>query len=237
MSKSEFRTQAISRRSLLLSSAALALGGPSVAALADHAARRGKSLTLAQKVAQLFVVSFGGVIAPDPGFLSLLRRHPLGGVILYGRNCRNAAQVRALVQSLQRASTWRLLVCTDQEGGEVVRITQGVNTFPSEAAYGKAGSVQRVQADAATSARQLRSIGLTMNLAPVVDVLTNPRSPIGDRSFGPIRHWMRVWPRGDSWVPGERTGGDRQTLCWSGTHLDRLARSCSFRTADAGTTG
>jgi beta-N-acetylhexosaminidase len=77
-----------------------------------------------------------------------------------------------------------LLVCTDQEGGRVVRIHDGAPQLPWEATYGRIGSHNLVYHDATASARALRALGLTMNLAPVVDVLDNPKSPIGWRSYG-----------------------------------------------------
>jgi beta-N-acetylhexosaminidase len=143
--------------------------------------------TLREKVGQLFVVSFRGT-APDPAFVSLLQRHYFGGVVLYGRNYDSPVQLRALVGGLQRASSFPLLVCTDQEGGSVVRISRGIRSFPSEAVYGRTGLTARVFADGAATAHDLHALGLTMNLAPVVDVLSNPRSPIGDRSYGSDPH-------------------------------------------------
>lgn len=139
--------------------------------------------TLQEKVGQLFVVSFRGT-APDPAFLTQLNRRGFGGVVLYERNYTSAGQLRTLLEKLQHASPHPLLVCTDQEGGSVVRIRGDIHTFPSETVYGRIGSTARVYADAATTAHDLRVRGLTMNLAPVVDVLSNARSPIGDRVYG-----------------------------------------------------
>jgi beta-N-acetylhexosaminidase len=129
------------------------------------------------------MISFGGLTA-EPALLSLIEKRFLGGVILYSRNCRSASQVRSLTSQLQRASRFPMIVSIDQEGGAVIRIRNGVHTFPSEAIYGKIGSAARVYADASTTAHDLRALGLTMNVAPVVDVLSNPSSPIGNRSFG-----------------------------------------------------
>jgi beta-N-acetylhexosaminidase len=143
-----------------------------------------KPQTLRDKVAQLFVISFQGTSA-GPQILSLLERYAFGGVILYARNCGTATQIRTLTASLQAASRFPLLICVDQEGGHVVRIKHGAPVFPSEAIYGQLDSPVRVYTDAATTALDLRTLGLTMNLAPVVDVLSNPRSPIGQRSYGP----------------------------------------------------
>ncbi len=182
-------------RSSLAGTAALVSGGaPALDAWARQPAARaglavpsvrgqGLPRTLREKVGQLFMVGFGG-ISPEPGFLSLLERYALGGVILYARNVGTTDQLRALLAGLRQAAPFPLLVSTDQEGGRVARIRHAVTVFPSEAAYGVEGSAARVYDDAATTARDLRALGLTMNLAPVVDLLTNPRSPIGARSYG-----------------------------------------------------
>ncbi|HZU14288.1 MAG TPA: beta-N-acetylhexosaminidase [Chloroflexota bacterium] len=140
--------------------------------------------TLEEKVGQLFVVSLQGT-TPHSAFLSSLQRHRFGGVILYANNYASPAQLRTLLGTVQRASPFPLLICTDQEGGAVIRFRNGVHTFPSEADYGRIGSTARVYADAATTAHDLRALGLTLNLAPVVDVLSNAKSPIGTRSYGP----------------------------------------------------
>lgn len=144
---------------------------------------RVRPMTLREKVAQLFVVSFVGTTL-DYDTLALLDRHALGGVTLYANNCASAAQVRKLLTQLQVTARYPMLVSIDQEGGRVTRLRKGLQTFPAEAWYGKLNSTQRVYQDAAVTARELRAIGLSMNLAPVVDVVTNPKSPIGQRSYG-----------------------------------------------------
>lgn len=173
----------VSRRTFLQTGLALGASGLTGALPEGVSASTRPARTLKAKVGQLFVVSFRGT-APDPAFVSLLQRRGLGGVVLSGRNYASPGQLRALLGGLQRASSYPLLICTDQEGGSVVRLHSGVHAFPSEAAYGRLGSAARVYADATATARDLHALGLTMNLAPVVDVLSNPRSPIGDRSFG-----------------------------------------------------
>jgi beta-N-acetylhexosaminidase len=173
----------IDRRTFLTGSVALgatAAGLP----LARAAAAAKAPTSLRQKVEQLFVISFAGKSAGST-ILSLLENHAFGGVILYERNCGSAAQIRTLLSELQTTSRYPLLVCADQEGGKVVRIHHGAPVFPSEAVYGEQGLTSRVYADAAATARALRGLGLSMDLAPVVDVLSNPTSPIGQRSYGP----------------------------------------------------
>jgi beta-N-acetylhexosaminidase len=139
--------------------------------------------TLHQKVAQLFIISFQGLSAGHE-ILSLLDSYTFGGVVLYADNCHSAIQIRTMLAELQAVAHYPLLVCTDQEGGSVVRIRDGAPGFPWEATYGLIGSTDRVYQDATITARDLRSLGLTMNLAPVIDVLSNHNSPIGRRSYG-----------------------------------------------------
>lgn len=167
----------------LLGAGALA-GLPHRVALARSGHR---ALTLREKIAQLFVVSFVGPTL-DYETLSLLDRHAIGGITLYANNCLSARQVHGLLSELQAAARYPLLINMDQEGGRVTRLHKGVPTFPAEAVYGRLASASRVYHDAATAARALHAIGLSMNLAPVVDVISNARSPIGVRSYGRNPH-------------------------------------------------
>jgi len=174
----------VTRRAFLQTAGALAAGGLLGAPALSFAAPPKPPRTLREKVGQLFVVSFAGT-TPAPSLLSWIERYHFGGVILFTRNYTSPGQLKVLLSHLQGVSSYPLLVCTDQEGGLVVRLRNGVHTFPSEATYGQVGSASRVYNDATTTARDLHPLGLTMNLAPVVDVLTNPQSPIGTRSYGP----------------------------------------------------
>jgi len=139
--------------------------------------------TIREKVGQLFMVSFAGT-TPRADLLSFFDRNAPGGVILYERNVTSAAQARTLIADLQRAAPVPLLVATDEEGGLIASIRDGVAVSLSEARYGALRSPARVYRDAATMARDLGALGLTMDLAPVVDVLADHGSPIGTRSFG-----------------------------------------------------
>lgn len=177
----------VTRRRLLETGAALAASGLAGLPTGAIGATSRPPRTVEEKVGQLFVVSFPGT-TPDPTFLTVLQRHHFGGIVLYQRNYSSPSQLRTLLGNLQRASSFPLLVCTDQEGGAVIRLHRGVHTYPAEAVYGRIGSATRQYADAATTAHDLHSLGLTMNLAPVVDVLSNPRSPIGNRSYGSDPH-------------------------------------------------
>jgi beta-N-acetylhexosaminidase len=78
-----------------------------------------------------------------------------------------------------------LFISVDQEGGLVVRVTDGATILPGNMAVGATGDPTLARRVADASASELLAMGVNMDLAPVVDVNTNPLNPvIGVRSFG-----------------------------------------------------
>ena len=143
--------------------------------------------SLARSAGQLLVAGFDGT-EPSKEILALIRAG-LGGVILYRKNCLDAAQVLELTNRLQEVAraaehAQPLLIAIDQEQGRVVRITEGVTVFPAMGAIARGGDADLVERVAAATSRELLAIGVNWNLAPVADVLSVPDCPVGDRSFG-----------------------------------------------------
>ncbi len=146
------------------------------------------SMTLEQKVAQTFMVSFFGesltFAAGD-----LLSTWQPGAVVLLGRNIVDPAQVANLTNSLQEtvisAGGPPLLIATDQEGGRIQRLREGVTIWPSPMILTATQDAELVRRVGAAMGAELRAAGINMNLAPVADLDTNPDNPIiNRRSFG-----------------------------------------------------
>src|ERR671937_220667 len=117
-----------------------------------------------------------------------LQRFAWGGVMLFARNAKSPEQLLALSEGLQAVAQARgdlpLLIAIDQEGGRVARLKAPFTAFPSAAMLGRTGSEQLVHDVGHAIAMELRAVGITMNMAPVLDVLTNPANTvIGDRAF------------------------------------------------------
>ncbi|MEW6046677.1 MAG: beta-N-acetylhexosaminidase, partial [Bacillota bacterium] len=148
-----------------------------------------RSMSLEQKVGQILHVGFPG-LEVGPEISELVRRHYVGGVILFARNVSDPVQVAALTNALQEMAKRSgagipLLVSVDQEGGLVARLTRGATVFPGNMALGAAGSEELAYQAGLWTARELRAVGIHQNYAPVVDVNNNPQNPvIGVRSFG-----------------------------------------------------
>ncbi len=139
-----------------------------------------------------------------------LRRGALGGLIVFRRNVPSlAGWTRALHEALSEAQMGPLsappLVAVDQEGGRVQRLGPPVLQLPPARVLGERdpGSTERV---AEVLGRQLRALGFTMNLAPVLDLDAGPAERVvGDRSFG--GHPAQVVAHGGAWLRGLRRAG------------------------------
>jgi beta-N-acetylhexosaminidase len=135
---------------------------------------------------QVLVAGFPGG-APPEVLLVALRRGELGGIILFRRNVETPVQVAELIGrcTAQAPRGFPLLVAVDQEGGRVTRFDAPLLQLPPMRVLGRMGDSSLTARVARMLARQLAAMGFTMNMAPVLDVDTNPDNPIiGDRAFG-----------------------------------------------------
>ena len=151
-------------------------------------------VTAAQRAANL---SLFGRATPA----AVVRHWHLGGIILIDHNpldpqrptlstgnVDDAGQIASLTRALQRVarsdSGLPLLVSTDQEGGSVQRIGDGVSALPSERTMAAQGTAA-LTCTYHRLGQQLLALGVNLDFAPVADVASVPGSAIGDRSFGP----------------------------------------------------
>ncbi|ANH40020.1 putative lipoprotein YbbD precursor [Nocardioides dokdonensis FR1436] len=156
--------------------------GPDRAEL-DAAARRTARLSLPELAGQVIVARWSGSGAPT----ALVRRLHLGGVVVFAENVASTDQLRSATRSLQRDvdRPWPLLVAVDQEGGTVARIRGAATAFPAFMSAGAAGDPALTRRTYAASGRELRGLGINVDLAPDADVTTGPADPvIGSRSAG-----------------------------------------------------
>jgi beta-N-acetylhexosaminidase len=128
------------------------------------------------------LAGFAGTAAPP--WLGRELDDGLGGVVLFGRNVTGLEQLQALTESLRVSAA--TVVAIDEEGGDVTRLeaTRG-SSVPGPLALGTIDDVALTEDVGRAIAEELRLAGITLNLAPVADINTNPLNPvIGVRSFG-----------------------------------------------------
>jgi beta-N-acetylhexosaminidase len=160
--------------------------------LSSHLLRSNMGSFNLKMLGQFFVFGFEGIF-PTDDFLHLIEKRNLGGVILFARNIESPKQISETIHKIQAPLTgaglgksqYLLFIMIDQEGGRINRITEDFPVFPSNKLYGDRKDKEGVFEAYKTTARELSRLGINVNLAPVVDVLTNPKnSVIGERSFG-----------------------------------------------------
>lgn len=146
-------------------------------------------MTLAELIGQVLTVGFYSTTPPQE-VIDLIQKQHIGSIILFTRNIQDAQQVYELTQHLQRLAReaghrYPLLIMIDQENGMVRRFGQSTTIFPGNMALGAIGSEQVAYDIAVATGRELKALGINMNLAPDVDVNNNAANPvIGVRSFG-----------------------------------------------------
>ncbi len=141
-------------------------------------------MNLRRAIGQLFILSVEGH-EPSPALEAFVREMAPGGVILFSRNLRSPGEIAALTAGLQAAAPTPLFIAIDQEGGAVSRLGPPFTQWPAASKVGAVGSSQLAYAMARAMAREMLAVGITMNLAPVLDVLSNPANPVmAGRCFG-----------------------------------------------------
>ena len=116
--------------------------------------------------------------------------HPLvGGVILFTRNYQDPEQLAALVAEIRALRRPPLLIACDHEGGRVQRFRPGFTPLPSMRRIGREYEMDHARGrDLAREAgwllaAELRSVGVDLAFAPVVDLEYGVSEVIGDRAF------------------------------------------------------
>jgi beta-N-acetylhexosaminidase len=175
----------IQRKLLMAGGVALALAAavPAVAAAgAGTTAAYGREAALAglspqQLAGQRVIYSYSG-LNPPASLISLIQHGEAAGVIFFGQNISSKTQIAGVIKRLEQADASPLnpvraplLLMTDQEGGLVRRLPG--QPYLSEKQIGakplpqaKTLATQAGQGAAAN----LRSVGMNVNLAPVLDV-------------------------------------------------------------------
>jgi beta-N-acetylhexosaminidase len=145
----------------------------------SRAAAQAAALSPRQLAGQRVIYSYSGP-TPPPALLSAIRHGEAAGVIFFSNNITSHVQIAGVIRRLEQADAAAtnpvrspLLLMTDQEGG-LVRRLPGAPTL-SEQQIGVAAR-PAIQASFAgkTAAANLRSVGMNVNLAPVLDVYRAP---------------------------------------------------------------
>jgi beta-N-acetylhexosaminidase len=165
----------------------IALGAaPGESRAAEVEMRIARLLSPGQLAGERLVAGVTGT-AVSPQLRLAIRAGRLAGVVLFADNFPSRAAGRRLVRQLQAiprplALRAPLLVMVDQEGGQVVRLSGAPSVSAQE--MGERGGAFSLRQGRLTAAN-LRDVGVTVDLAPVLDV-ARPGGVIAatERAFG-----------------------------------------------------
>lgn len=160
----------------------------SILIIADTVAGPGNTATindeaLRRSVGQMIIVGFFGTDNKDPRFRHViedLESGVVGGVLFLARNVQSKLDLETMVQDVQHCKCSVVpLIAVDEEGGTIERLGErfGFQHTSSAAEVGRS-SDEDARSDYTSLAQKLSDVGFNMNLAPVVDLNTNPTNPI-----------------------------------------------------------
>lgn len=143
------------------------------------------TMTLNEKIGQLFIVGFEGDTINDE-IKDLVSNQHVGGVIYFSRNVVDSNQIINLnneIKSLENDIP--LFISIDEEGGLVSRVPEEFVSLPSSGYIGEFNDENLSYSVGKILSEELNMLGFNMDFAPVLDIDSNPNNTvIGERAFG-----------------------------------------------------
>ena len=150
----------------------------------------GETDILDEKIGQLIMVGFRGTSVSDTSAIcQQIRDYNLGGVIIFEsdvpgkfrpRNIASQEQLKKMTDDLKKYGGEDIFIAVDEEGGRVSRLRTdyGYPSAISAQKIGEIGNIDTTHVWAASIAAKVKSAGINLNFAPVVDLNVNPQSPV-----------------------------------------------------------
>ena len=141
-----------------------------------------------ERAAQVLMIGWP-TVEPTAELMRWIRERNVGAVKIFGWNGTDVPALAASIGHMQSSAVQQgiglpLLTATDQEGGWVRHIKDVTSLTPGNMAIGASGLAYDAYRSGELIAEELRMMGVNMNLAPTVDVYTNPEAHvIGPRAF------------------------------------------------------
>jgi len=125
----------------------------------------------------MIIIGFEGETVPQ-NLQHFIRENGLGGVILFSKNIKNPAQLKALTKTLKACDN-TIMIATDQEGGLVQRLRHKNGFFdtPKPIEVSKLGE-KEAKILYTKMAKMLSENGINVNFAPSVDLAKNPKNKV-----------------------------------------------------------
>ena len=142
------------------------------------------NMTIEEKIAQLFIVSY------DKVYPTWYSDNSPGGYLLFAKDFKDHTkeEMKEELNNANKKSKYPLVFAADEEGGYVTRVSRFTEyrneKFNSPKYYYDNGGYSLLESTEREKANLLKSIGINLNLAPVADISTNPDDFIYIRTLG-----------------------------------------------------
>lgn len=150
-------------------------------------------MTLREKIGQMIMTGFPKTeITPE--LIDLIEHYKIANIILFSYNLRTVEQVHGhcleLNRRIEESTGHPAFIAIDQEGGVVTRLPgEEACNIPGAMLLGATGSQEYAYQAGVITGTELKALGINMDLAPVLDVNSNPDNPvIGVRSYSGDAH-------------------------------------------------
>lgn len=145
-------------------------------------------MTIEEMVGQKFVVGFPGYEFNEE-VKEVIKKYKIGNIILFKENLKDEGQIKKLCAEITEFITsitgYPPFIMIDQEGGMVARLSENMGNIPGAMAISATGDSHNAYTAGYYTGLQLKELGINFNLAPVMDINSNPSNPIiGCRSYG-----------------------------------------------------
>lgn len=145
------------------------------------------NMSLKEKIGQMIMIDYRDTLEMNVELDDVLKKYSPGGFILFKSNIQNYNQTKKLLSDIKQSSDIPVMVSADQEGGRVQRLDErvGFDTIPPMGEIGITMNEEEVFNLGKKMGEELKNIGVDMDMAPVLDVFSNPENRvIADRAFG-----------------------------------------------------
>lgn len=143
-----------------------------------------KNMTLEEKIGQLLIVGFDGEDI-DSKLMEYIDELHIGGLIFFKRNLKSYEQIVAMINNIKDYNKNKipLFLSIDEEGGLVSRMPDEFIKLPDSILL--ENKTENSKDLGRILAMRLKSIGMNLNFAPVMDINSNEDNPvIGNRATG-----------------------------------------------------
>lgn len=143
-----------------------------------------KKMSQNEKISQILLVRY-----PEENQTEIIKKYQFGGYLFFAKDFKDKTKedVIKMIADSNKVSKIPILTAVDEEGGIVVRVSRNKNlrneAFPSPSELYKSGGFEKIKEDTIEKSNLLKSLGINLNLAPVVDVSTSPSDYMYKRSL------------------------------------------------------